>query len=80
MSGVPAPFVRVLRGEPSAEELAAALVVLGLLVGEVARRAADEREAYAGRRGQRTDWQQRCPGPRGPGVWRDSGWRESGWR
>lgn len=82
-AGGPSPDVRVVRGRPSAEELAAALIVIRTLA--VARTS--DTGPGAGPAGART-----APGvpgirphrltglrgplalPRGPGAWRRSGW------
>ncbi len=66
--GEPAPLLRVLRGEPSAAELAALVAVL------TARAPATR----AGSAGARSGWADRAAGLRpalrpGPGRWRTSG-------
>ena len=63
------PLLRVVRGEPSAEELAALVAVV------TARASAGGPETTP-----RSAWTERarlvrrCPAP-GPGAWRASGWR-----
>ncbi|MFE3093560.1 acyl-CoA carboxylase epsilon subunit [Streptomyces sp. NPDC059248] len=68
------PWIRVLYGEPSAEELVAAVIALRLVADDRARRTGAARGTPARRRGGPADWQRRCPERRGPGAWRGSGW------
>jgi hypothetical protein len=53
------PVLRVVRGEPSAAELAAVVVVLGARASQPSRWAARDRLV-------------RLPPPAGPGAWRAS--------
>ena len=68
---VATPLLRVVRGEPTAEELAAVTAVL------LARAA--EASASSSRPGSRPRWSRgsgvrhQLPAP-GPGAWRASGW------
>ncbi|MFJ4767753.1 acyl-CoA carboxylase subunit epsilon [Streptomyces uncialis] len=66
--------VRILRGTPTDEELAAVLMVLRLLTAVRTRRAADPGAIEPPHGYRRTPWVRRQPGWRGPGVWRRSGW------
>ncbi|MEU4499312.1 acyl-CoA carboxylase subunit epsilon [Streptomyces sp. NBC_00210] len=66
--------VQVLRGRPTAEELAAALVALRALAAQSAQQHEAPGE-LGGRRRRRMDGLRPQPGQRGPGAWRKSGWR-----
>jgi hypothetical protein len=61
------PLLRVVRGEPTAAELAALVAVLTARSG--ARPEAAPRSAWT----DRALLVRRCPAP-GPGAWRTSGW------
>lgn len=63
------PLLRVVRGEPTAEELAALVAVV------TARAAAAPSEPTPGSAWtDRTRLVRHCPAP-GPSAWRASGWR-----
>jgi len=63
------PLLRVIRGEPTAEELAALVAVV------TARAAAAPPEKAPGSAWtDRTRLVRQCPAP-GPSAWRASGWR-----
>jgi hypothetical protein len=63
------PLLRVVRGDPTAEELAALVAVV------TARAAAAGPESTPGNAWtDRSRLLRRCPTP-GPGAWRASGWR-----
>ena len=65
------PVLRVIKGEPTAEELAAVLVVLS---GRSASRADQPSPAETGGRGWSAYWRNvRAPLVAGPGAWRTSG-------
>ncbi|MER5771751.1 acyl-CoA carboxylase subunit epsilon [Streptomyces sp. NPDC001985] len=72
------PRVRILRGAPTDEELAAVLVALRALSAASALRArwseAAPGSADPRRGGGRAHWIRHQPGRRGPGAWRWSGW------
>ncbi|MFJ8313911.1 MULTISPECIES: acyl-CoA carboxylase epsilon subunit [unclassified Streptomyces] len=72
MSGPAAGHVQVVRGRPTPEELAAALVALRALA--VARQSETE-SGHAVRRRPRLDALRRQPEQRGQGAWRRSAWR-----
>lgn len=72
MSGPGAVDVQVVRGSPTPEELAAALVALGALA---AGRTAGEPGEPGPRRARRPDLLRSPLGQRGPQAWRKSGWR-----
>jgi len=61
------PLLRVVRGEPTAEELAALVAVV------TARSAAGPEAAPRSAWTDRALLVRRCPAP-GPGAWRTSGW------
>ena len=71
MSEQPAPLLRVVRGEPTAEELAALVAVLA------SRPAVDAPAPDAPRPSAWTDRARyvRRALPRGPGAWKASSWR-----
>ncbi|MFI2209531.1 acyl-CoA carboxylase epsilon subunit [Streptomyces sp. NPDC020141] len=74
MNGARARDVRILRGAPTDEELAAVLVALRVLAAARARRP-EAPGATGPQHGYRsTSWICRPPGRRGPGAWRRSGW------
>ena len=62
------PLLRVVRGEPTAEELAALVAVV--TARSAAGQAAKPRSVWT----NRTLLVRRCAAP-GPGAWRTSGWR-----
>ena len=61
------PLLRVVRGEPTAEELAALVAVV------TARSAASPEAAPRSAWTDRALLVRRCPAP-GPGAWRTGGW------
>jgi hypothetical protein len=62
------PLLRVVRGDPTAEELAALVAVV--TARSAARPEAAPRSVWT----DRALLLRRCAAP-GPGVWRSSGWR-----
>jgi Acyl-CoA carboxylase epsilon subunit len=69
-AGQARPLLTVVRGEPTAAELAAVTVVIGALAGRASQRPARQREG--GSRWAAMDQLVRAPLSAGPGAWRAS--------
>jgi hypothetical protein len=69
MTGPDEPLLRVVRGKPTAEELAALVAVVAACAGSSRPAPPPAPSAWADRRAA-----VRRPLPPGPGAWRASGW------